>query len=461
MKILRLILITIIFIAILSLFYFLFLNKINYNEETILKNYNYNYSNLEKIFKQQNENNSIIKNLEIQRYIAKFFEENHIYSLNNESNFLTDFEVFYPEFEKDPELILMDNNRKIIKKYSYKIDFNIDINRFSRPLSAIKKGFTVVDPSYFNPKKNDLLLISSVYYLEQYDSTLFNSGVSALITDKPKNIVQNNNNIFFIPIKSSTDNFQNTSNGFCKIYVTPEIFSELASYIYKGYLLKIESNWNLKKAELKQNIALIPGKIKDDLIILEIPVSDDLNTIALGLTFLNILNSNKKNLIRPVIFFFSTPSTYDFTSEINFISSFKKFPKNTTSIILENIDGKEVNIQSFITLENKKKLYQLIKDFTNTFIKNNIKYSIDLFNTENRHFPYIHNKILSISLSTNGENITKNDIEKNIIESISKIIYDLITKIPFIYKLFFILIIVIFLILFFLLYKMNDKRYEK
>ncbi len=468
MKKLRIIFLTIIFFLILFFYYNIFIQKISYDEKKIFDLFNKYKNDLNGLvnFSIDNENDQyeeFNQEYKIQNYISTLIKENNIYSFNEETGFLSKFTAYIVNYTKEPVITVLDRNSRIIKKYEYKTDFNLKIKENSENLNITKKGYTLVDPASFEPKEGEILLISSAYYSEKYDPIFNDSKICAIITDQSASKIKSSSSIFFgYKDEVKNNNTNKKDSGFYKIYVKPEVFSELATYTYQNYRIHIEANWEITEKEFLQNIAFFPGKIKDQLIIFQIPILENINTISLMLPYLNLLNSNKNRLIRSVIFFFSNKSIEDFPSELNFINSFKSFPKNTKVLILENLNQSEINLLTFLTNKNKDNLNSFVKEITGLLKTDDIKYNINYYDTENIHFPYIFNKIPAITMNLifDSSNSLKSptNIEKNYFKVYSKLIYSLITNVPLIYKLFFCIIIIIFFSLLFVFAAISEKK---
>lgn len=462
MKKLRIIFLTIIFSLILFFYYNIFLQKISYDEKNIFELFNKYKNDLYSMVNSsiKNDNNSdegFNQEYKIQNFISSIIKKNGIYSFDEETGFLNKFTSYIVNFTKEPVLTVLDKNNKVIKKYKYRSDFNIKIIENSQNISITQKAYTLVDPTCFEPKKGDILLISSAYYSEKYDTILNDSKVFAIITDISEKKITNSYNIFFgYKNKYKNDQMKNNNSSFYKIFVKPDVFSELASYTYQNYRIHIEANWEITEKEFFQNTAFFPGKIKDELIIFQVPILNNIESIALTLPFLNILNSNKNRLNRSVIFFFSNKSIEDFPSELNFINSFKNFPKDTKVLILENLPGSDINLLTFLTNKNKDKLSGFTKEITGFLKRNGIYCNINYYDTESNHFPYIFNRIPAITMDLNFE--STNNTEISYFKIYSNLIYYLITEIPLLYKLFFLIIIIIYFSLLIIFTAMNYKK---
>lgn len=489
MKKIRIIFLVIIFAFIFLLYYHIFLQKIEYDKKEIFQNFKNYQSELTEIAFSNDHQNSFDKNKnnlindystikndyntiklekEIQSFIYSKFKDKNLYLLDEESGFLNKNIANIVQFDNNPSFLIVDKNNKIIKKYEFKKDFNLKVNEYSIPISINKKAITFIDPTTFEPKQGDLILISSAYYNEKYDNFFYDSKVSAIITDAPEDIVESDLNLFFTYKENKKKDGPIDSNyGFIKIIVKPSIFSELANYTYNGYKIKIESSWEIKELELIENLTLIPGKIKNELFIIQVPIikenrSLNFNSLATILAFLDLLSENQKKTIRSVIFFFSNRYSIDFSSELNFISSFKTYPKNTSALILEDLPLNELNLYTFKTDKNQDRINRFIKEITFNLRKYDIKYTVDYQDTNHLQFPYIFSKIPAISIDSSSISRYENNLlnEKDFI-SYFNLIYEIATKIPLIYKIFFYMLLFIFFALLLIFLAANDKIDDK
>lgn len=463
MKKIKVFFLLLLFIFVLFFYYNIFLQKPIYDEKEIIDQYHTILNDLLKF----SGSNSLTLNYSIdtQFYIRQFLKSNNIYSISKENGFLDEFKGNEVIFDNIPQINIVNKNNKIIKNYFYKKDFNIQISQTSKPISKTIKPKVLVDLTSFNPQKDDLILISSVYYNERYDNTFNEAEVLALITDKPKDFIEKDYNIFTNSY-SKKDYLDEKKIRHCliKIYVKPEVYSELASFTYNNYLINIKFSWKTKDCNLYQNSAFLPGRLKDELLIIQIPVSNNIYNIASALSLIKFFSDDKNKLTNSVLFFFSNTLVSNFPAELNFINTFSRFPKNTRVLILEdelknehvndeknrpiNEDDKKFEIFSFLTKSTKNKIINLSNNVIKRIKKDKYIYTINYFDTDHRHFPYIYNKIPAISISFINTKIDVDNKDTKYNKFTIELLYGLISEIPYIFKFYFIIIIIVFLLFF-------------
>ncbi len=466
MRRIQLIILFILILLLTVFFYSYFIITIRYDKETFFKIYAKFLTELNEIYQKSTiETQTKSYNdydLYFQKFISKFLKDKNIYTLDEYDLLFNNFQLNKVVFTEKPKLVLLSKDKKIFKEYEFKKDFNIYVNNFSKPISLTKRGYTIVDETTINPQEGDLILISREYYRENYDDIFYNIGVSAIITDQDEKEIKNHQNLFVSQINTSNIT-RKTSKGFCKIIVTPPIFSEIARFIYQGYLLKIESNWEINKINYHQNLAFFPGKIKDQLIILDIPVNKNIETISSSLAMVDLLNRNKKKLLKSILFFFSYGKTLDFPPQLNLINNFNRFPINVSSLVLDNLSGPDFHLYSFITIKNGKKVKKLADNIIQPLKNEKIEYFLNFFDTEHQHFPYLFNKIPSITISTDSTNEgSADELEKGAENTfkITNILLKYISKAPLIYYLIFyaLIFILIFVSVLIIIFKSTKKE---
>lgn len=478
MKKFRVIFLIILFSFFLLYYYFTFLFTISFDEKKIISNY---FLYKEQLLKSLKEENSSFSEFIFQNYIKSFIKDKGIISLNEEkeSNL---FIASIIELTSQPQLSIMDKKSNIVKQYQYKKDFCIKFDRFSQPLSIIKKAITLIDSINFKIDQNDIVLIPNLYFNEINEESLYKTGASVIITDKHLEEIEKENIIFFnfLSKLSKSDNkspeLQNNKDikGFNIIYVRPEVYSEIANLTYKGFSIKINSEWKTNQIVFSENIVFLPGRSKKDLLIFQIPVYDNIANLALFISVVEYINNNsmrKRNpsLPFPVIFFFSNSNINDFQSELNFINNFKKFPENTKVLIFNNQKGYNLEINTFITKKNKSLINSTIDLVSKQIKKDKIDFTINYFDTKDKHFAYIFSGIAAVSLNKdilsidkdiiNDGKITKksNFIEEIFLKSNLEILSKLIFRISKIYKTTFCILFFIFFIII-LIYLKNDFK---
>jgi len=471
-KKIKVFLLFLLFIFVLFFYYNIFLQKPIYDEKEITDQYQ---SILNDLLKFSGSNSSTLNySIDTQFYIRQFLQSSNIYSIGKENGFLDEFKGNEIIFDNIPQINIVNKNNKIIKNYFYKKDFNIQIDQRSKPISKTIKPKILVDLASFNPQKEDLILISSVYYNEKYDNTFNEAEVLALITDEPKNFIEKDYNIFFNSYsKQNNQDEKKLKNNITKIYVTPEVYSELASYTFNNYLINIKFSWKTKECNLYQNTAFLPGKLKDELLIIQIPVSNNISTIASALSLIKFFSNDKNKLTNSVLFFFSDTLVSNFPAELNFINAFSKFPKNTRVLILENEptnepinenkneDDNKFEIFSFLTKSTKNKIINLSNNVIKRIKKHKYIYTINYFDTDHRHFPYIYNKIPAISISSINTKIDVDNKDTKYNKFTIALLYGLISEIPYIFKFYFVIIIIVFLLFFiYILTKRTNENNE-
>ncbi|MFN3410603.1 MAG: hypothetical protein ACK4YF_00385 [Exilispira sp.] len=362
-----------------------------------------------------------------QNYIKSFIKDKSIVSLyeENESNV---FIASIIELTSQPQLLIIDKKGNIVKQYQYKKDFSIKFDRFSQPLSINKKAITLTDSIDFKIDQNDIVLMPNIYFNEINEESLYKTKASVIITDKYLEEIEKENMIFFnfLSKLSKSDNKSleiqrnKESKGFNIIYVIPEVYSEIANLTYRGFSIKINSQWKTNQIVFSENIVFLPGKSRKDLLIFQIPVYDNIENLALFLSLTEYINKNimeKRNLYLPlpVIIFFSNSNINDFQSELNFINNFKKFPENTKVLIFNNKKGYNLEINTFITKNNKSLINSTIDLVSKQIKKDKIDFKINYFDTEDKHFAYIFSKIPAISLNKGSLSFDKDIIDKDII----------------------------------------------